>query len=303
MPYAPGESFDFRPLFEGIRSLGNNVNQFVDRKREEGRKATALRRVFEAYAPEEMKGSSASMGLGDLEGAVQSFALTQAMQERDQARALRERQVVAMEGQLGLAKAAQEAGLARETRMVADQDADRTAAKGFQARLAELVQGGPMAGGFREPGNLGLADVVRAAGEAGMPLPAGSLMDAVRSMQQPRRAYEPEVINVGGRNILFSPETGAQQELRSDELTPAQRQSYARELQKQWIALARDIANPEREAGMQGLLAAKAVLEQQFEEFGLPLPKAPQVVADPPQTKPADPKRPWWKLKGTDTWK
>jgi hypothetical protein len=280
MPYAPGVAHDFRPLFEGIRSFGNNVNQFIDRRREEGRKATALRKVYEAYAPEEMKGSSAGMGLADLEGAVQSFALTQAMQERAQDRGLRERGVKAVEGQLGLAQAAQEAGLLREQRMVADQEAAKTASQGFQARLAELVQGGPLAGGFREPGNLSIADVVRAAGETGMQLPAGSLMDAVRSMQQRREAPAPREFTVGGKKGVFSPETGAFSILPTDELTPSQRQGYARELQKQWVQLARDLADPLKSASQESLLAAKAMLEQQFEEFGLPLPKAGDADGD-----------------------
>jgi hypothetical protein len=266
MPYNPGVQFDARPLFEGIRNFGNNISQALEERRADSQKFKSLKAVAESYAPE-LKGTLDGMSLGELEGTVRSFTLSQAMEEQRANRALRERGVAAQERQVSLAEAAQQAGLAARQR-------DDEAAAGFQGRLAELVQGGPLEGGFREPGALSLSDIVSAAGSSGYKLPPGALMDAIRSTQVDPEAQAPREFQVGGRAGVYSPRTGAFDLLPQDSLTPGQKQTAAMNLQKQWIEITQAMADPLKRESLPELKQARAMLEGQFEQFGLKPPAA-----------------------------
>lgn len=275
MPYAPQQQYDFRPLFEGIRSFGNNLKDVVEQRRADSQKFKSLKAVAESYAPE-LKGTLDGMSLGDLEGTVRAFTLSQAMEDQKANRALRERGVAAQERQVSLAEAAQQAGLATRQR-------DEEAAIGFQGRLAEIVQGGPLADGFREPGKLSLADIVSAAGSSGYKLPPGALMDAIRSTQVDPEAQAPREFSVGGRAGVYSPRTGAFDLLPQDSLTPGQKQTAAMNLQKQWIEITQAMADPLKRESLPELRQARAMLEGQFEQFGLKPPTtAPAPAADAP---------------------
>lgn len=265
MPYAPGQQYDFRPLFEGIQRLGQNVRQEVDRRREDSQKFNSLKKLAEVYQPD-LKGTLDGMSLGELEGTVKAFTLKQAMDEAQASRGLRERGVAAQERQVTLAEALQQAGIARNQR-------DDAAATGFQGRLAELVQGGPLADGFREPGALSLADVVTAAGSSGYKLPPGALMDAIRQTRVDPEAQAPREFQIGGRAGVYSPKTGAFDLLPADGLTPAQRQTAAQNLQRQWVDITKAMADPIRQGSRAELAQARAMLEQQFAEFGLKVPE------------------------------
>jgi hypothetical protein len=274
MPYAPGQQYDFRPLFEGIRSLGQNVNQALDRRREDSQKFNSLRKLAEAYQPD-LKGTLDGMSLGELEGTVKAFTLKQAMDEANASRGLRERGVAAQEKQVLLAEAMQQAGLAQRQR-------EDQAATGFQGRLAELVQGGPLADGFREPGKVSLADIVSAAGSSGFKLPPGQLMEAVRSMQVDPEAQAPREFQIGGRAGVYSPRTGAFDLLPPEGLTAGQKQTAAMNLQKQWIEITQAMADPLKRESLPELRQARAMLEGQFEQFGLKPPaSAPAPASDP----------------------
>lgn len=264
MPYNPQQQFDARPLFEGIRQFGNNIAQEVERRRADSQKFKSLRSVAESYAPE-LKGTFDGMSLGELEGTVRAFTLSQALDEQKANRALRERGVAVQERQVSLAEAAQQAGLASRQR-------DEEAATGFQGRLAEIVQGGPLADGFREPGQLSLADIVKAAGSSGYRLPPGALMDAIRTSQVDPEAQAPREFQVGGRAGVYSPRTGAFDLLPPDGLTPAQKQAAALNLQRQWIEITRDMADPVKAASINELKQARQMLEDQFASLGLKPP-------------------------------
>lgn len=281
MPYAPGERYDFRPLFEGIRDLGNNVGNFIAKRKEDSQKFNSLKKLAEVYQPD-LKGTLDGMSLGELEGTVKAFTLKQAMDEAAANRGLRERGVAAQEKQVSLAEAMQQAGLARQQR-------DDQAAAGFQSRLAELVQGGPLADGFREPGRLSLSDIVSAAGSSGFRLPPGQLMEAVRSMQVDPEGQAPREFQIGGRAGVYSPRTGAFDLLPPDGLTPGQKQTAAMNLQKQWIEITQAMADPLKRESLPELRQARAMLEGQFEQFGLKPPAAASAPsADPsPSAKPS----------------
>ena len=291
MPYAPGQQYDFRPLFEGIRSLGQNVNQAIEKyqaAKQEGQfldaqyegLAKAMASMNPDRAPELAKFSSLS--LPQKRGAAASLAFEFNQLQKEQDRALRERGVAAQEKQVSLAEAMQQAGLAQRQR-------DDQAAAGFQGRLAELVQGGPLADGFREPGKLSLSDIVSAAGSSGFKLPPGQLMEAVRSMQVDPEAQAPREFQIGGRAGVYSPRTGAFDLLPPDGLTPGQKQTAAMNLQKQWIEITQAMADPLKRESLPELRQARAMLEGQFEQFGLKPPAAASAPsADPsPSAKPS----------------
>lgn len=276
MPYAPGERYDFRPLFEGIRDLGNNVGNFIAKRKEDSQKFNSLKKLAEVYQPD-LKGTLDGMSLGELEGTVKAFTLKQAMDDAAANRGLRERGVAAQEKQVSLTEAMQQAGLAQRQR-------EDQAAAGFQGRLAELVQGGPLADGFREPGRLSLSDIVSAAGSSGFRLPPGQLMEAVRSMQVDPEAQAPREFQIGGRAGVYSPKTGAFDLLPAEGLTPAQKQTAAQNLQRQWVDITKAMADPTAQ-NMDELKQARQMLEEQFAQYGL----KPPVRTAPPAEDPAKP--------------
>lgn len=80
MPYNPGITYrGDQWLAEGIASLGRSAAQGVDRYRNDAREVKALRTLAETYDPDG-KDKYTAMGLGELRGAAQAFALQQSLQ-------------------------------------------------------------------------------------------------------------------------------------------------------------------------------------------------------------------------------
>jgi hypothetical protein len=279
MPYAPGQQYDFRPLFEGIRSLGNNIGDAVQRYQKDKQESQFLDAQYEGLAQTmgamdpgraEDLAKFSGLSLAQKRGKAASLAFEFNQMQKNQDRALRERGVAAQERQVSLAEAAQQAGLAARQR-------DEEAATGFQGRLAEIMQGGPLADGFREPGQLSLADIVSAAGSSGYRLPPGALMDAIRTSQVDPEAQAPREFQVGGRAGVYSPRTGAFDLLPQDSLTPGQKQTAAQNLQRQWVDITKAMSDPTAQ-NMDELKQARQMLEDQFAFYGL---KPPQRNAAP----------------------
>lgn len=82
MPYAPGQQYDFTPLFAGIAQAGKNVNAFIQQKKTESQEANTLRKLMGIYQPEQ-KDSFTAMGLKDLRASAQAIAAKRQM-ENDQ---------------------------------------------------------------------------------------------------------------------------------------------------------------------------------------------------------------------------
>lgn len=80
MPYNPGISHDFSPIAQGLANLGANVRQFAEKRKAEANETKTLRKLAAIYAPDQ-KDQFETMGLADLRGEAQRFAITQAQKK------------------------------------------------------------------------------------------------------------------------------------------------------------------------------------------------------------------------------
>lgn len=93
MPYAPGINWRVgENLAAGISQLGQNIERYTERRRNEAQEAAALRKLLSIYDPNS-KETVATMGLGELRGAAQGFAAQQQM-------AAQQRQAKLMDAQI-----------------------------------------------------------------------------------------------------------------------------------------------------------------------------------------------------------
>lgn len=281
MPYAPGITYQTGAIGQAIGQLGQNLWGAVDQYRREKQEGQFLDTQFESLAqavaaanpdraPELAKfgGLSLAQKRGKLAGLA--FEVDQMRRQQDQK--LRERQLAAAEGQLRLSESIAKDNMAARGRAEQERTAERDAARAFSAELGMLSQGGPLAEGLRQPGNLSLADVVGAAGRTGHSLPAGTLMEAVRTTQR-REAAAPRTVQVAGRDAVFSPETGAFQMLPTDELTPAQRSSAIAQISTEYGRLISILADPKSVLARGDIEAVLDMYDEQLNEFGVKPPR------------------------------
>lgn len=205
MPYTPtvqDRTGEF--LMRGITGAADSLADAMKERKQKSQKAASLRKTIGVYNPE-MKDEVQTMGLADLEGYVAGIGMKAAKDKLAQEQANKDREFNLSKVYADL----QQGQLARAT----ERDA---AGQRFTETLASLAGAGGQpsmdfantrAGEPMPARDLGLADIVQAAGRSGLAMEPASLAQLIRAEQMGQRQARPEW---GGPSItaLTNPVTG-----------------------------------------------------------------------------------------------
>lgn len=205
MPYTPtvqDRTGEF--LMRGITGAADSLADAMKERKQKSQKAASLRKTIGVYNPE-MKDEVQTMGLADLEGYVAGIGMKAAKDKLAQEQANKDREFnlskVYADLQQGAMNRANQRDLAGQ-RFTETLASLATAGGAPSMDFANTLAGEPM-----PARDLGLADIVQAAGRSGLAMEPASLAQLIRAEQMGQRQGRPEW---GGPSIttLTNPVTG-----------------------------------------------------------------------------------------------
>lgn len=218
MPYTPtvqDRTGEF--LMRGITGAADNLSEAMKQRKQQSQKAASLRKTIGIYNPE-LKDEVQTMGLADLEGYVAGLGMKAAKDKLAQEQADKERDFnlskayFDLQQQLAAQAAAREAAGQRFTQGLA---ARATAGGAPSMDFANTLAGEP-----QPARDVGLADIVQAAGQSGLALDPERLAPLLRADNLGQRGgrpapEEPRTVTLDdGTKVMWNPTTGKSEVLR-----------------------------------------------------------------------------------------
>lgn len=249
MPYAPGISWRVgENLAAGVAQLGQNIERYTERRRNEAQEAAALRKLLSIYDPN-AKEAVATMGLGELRGAAQGMAVKRQMDAQEQQARLVNAQIANFnaDNQRADAQAQERADMARRLQQ-------------FSAGLGGVMDSaGPTPGG-RTVDDVDPTDVMRMAARSGV-LGSPQVNELLTGMmrygmtQQAATPFQPRVVELTTdsegrplerpvRVVQTGPNQSSVAPSQPDTMTPAQKAQLIRGLRSSRTQLVLALANP-----------------------------------------------------------
>lgn len=254
MPYAPGTDWRVgENLAAGISQFGQNIQRYTDRRRNEAQEAAALRKLLSIYDPN-AKEAVATMGLGELRGAAQGYAVQQQMATQQRQARLVDAQIANFQAdnQRADAQAQERADMARRLQQ-------------FSQNFAGVTDAvGPTPSG-RTVDNVDPTDVMRLAARSGV-LGSPQVNELLTGMlrygmtQQAATPFQPRVVELTTdsegrplerpvRVVQTGPNQSSVAPSQPDTMTPAQKAQMIRGLRSSRTQLVLALANPVNSSG------------------------------------------------------